>query len=236
MRPVRECLGRQLVERSCRIRRLDTHELAVSPEPDLGDARVADELGGSSHADDLAASEHRDAVGELLRLVEVVRREENRRAERAKRADHVPGGSACCRVESRGRLVQEHELGISDERDTEVESSLLPAGERLDARVALLARARRARSPRRRHAGRCSSRRTSRASRAPSGAGSARTAGARRRSARGAPPAPRPDRAPAPSLRLRPALGTPRGSPRSSSCRRRWARAGRRPLLRRPRS
>ena len=42
-------------------------------------------------------------------------------------------------IEARRRLVEEDELGVADERDAEVEPALLAAGERLHARVALLA-------------------------------------------------------------------------------------------------
>ena len=82
-------------------------------------------------------------------------------------ADHLPGGASRGRVEARRRLVEEDEIGVADERDAEIEPPLLPAGERLHARVALLTEpdevdhlvdvARAARS----------SRRTSDASRAP---------------------------------------------------------------------
>ena len=81
---------------------------------------------------------HRDAVGELLRLVEVVRRQQHRLAERAQRADHLPRRAPRGRVEARRRLVEEDEIGVADERDAEVEPALLAAGERLHARVALL--------------------------------------------------------------------------------------------------
>ena len=82
------------------------------------------------------------------------------------------------------RLVEEHELGVADEGDAEVEPALLAARERLHARVGLLARARRARSPRRRRAAPGSSRRTSGAPRAPTASAGAPSAGARRRCAR----------------------------------------------------
>src|SRR5581483_725325 len=45
------------------------------------------------------------------------------------------------RVEARRRLVEEHEVGVADERDAEVEAPLLTARERLDPRVALLVEA-----------------------------------------------------------------------------------------------
>ena len=79
-----------------------------------------------------------DAVGELLGLVEVVRREEHGLAERAEGADHLPRRAPRRGVEARRRLVEEDELGIADERDAEVEPPLLAARERLDPRARLL--------------------------------------------------------------------------------------------------
>ena len=84
-----------------------------------------------------AFAQHRDAVGELLRLVEIVRRQQHRLAEQAQRADHLPRSAARCRVEPGRRLVEEEEIRVADERDAEVEPALLAAGERLHARVLL---------------------------------------------------------------------------------------------------
>ena len=126
-------------------------------------------------------------VGELLRLVEVVGRQQDRLAELAQRADQRPGVPPRRRVEAGRRLVEEDEVGIADERDAEVEPPLLAARERLHLRVPLLgepdepdhlvdvARVRR------------SSRRRSGAPRARSASARARTAAGRRRSARGTP-------------------------------------------------
>ena len=85
---------------------------------------------GVPSGDDQAGADHRHAVGELLRLVEVVRRQEDRLAERAERADHLPGGAPCSRVEAGRRLVEEDELRVADERDPEIEPPLLASGER----------------------------------------------------------------------------------------------------------
>ena len=131
--------SRQLVEDSRRLARLDDDELVVSSVADLRETRLADQLGGRALPHDHAVAEYRDAIRELLRLVEVVRRQENRRAERAQRADHVPGGTARGRIEAGRRLVEEDEIGIADEGDSQVEPAFLPARERLDPRVALLA-------------------------------------------------------------------------------------------------
>ena len=110
--------------------------------------------------------------------------EEDGLAERPQRADELPRGAPRRGVEAGGRLVEEDELGIADERHAEVETALLPAGQRLDARVAPSRRARRARSPRRRRADARSTRRTSGAPRARTASAAAPSAGAPRRSAR----------------------------------------------------
>ena len=90
---------------------------------------------------DPAFAEHRDAVGELLGLVEVVRGQQDRRAERAQVADRLPGGAARAGVEAGRRLVEEDQLGVADEREPEVEPALLPARERAAAGAGLLGQA-----------------------------------------------------------------------------------------------
>ena len=52
--------------------------------------------------------------------------------------DQVPELAARLRVEAGGRLVEEEQLGIADQRAGEREPLLLPARQRADARVALL--------------------------------------------------------------------------------------------------
>ena len=130
-------LTRQLVESTGRVVGREHHELAAAAEAGSHGPAVADQLRRRPERDDLARPDHRDAVCEL-RLVQVVRREEDGLPERAERADHLPGGAARGGVEAGRRLVQEDEAGVADERDAEVEPPLLPARERLHARVALL--------------------------------------------------------------------------------------------------
>ena len=137
---VRERLRGQLVQRARRLVRLDDDLLAAGAVADLG-ARAGDQLGGLPEPDDLARDDHGDAVGELLRLVEVVRRQQHRLPEPAQRAHELPGVAARGGVEAGRRLVEEDELRVADERDPEVEPPLLPARERLHLRVALLVEA-----------------------------------------------------------------------------------------------
>ena len=106
----------QLVERPRRLLGLEDDELAVAPVADLG-LRARGQLGGPAELDDLAGDEHGDPVGELLGLVEVVRRQEDGLAEPAQRADELPGVAARGGVEAGRRLVEEDELRVADERD-----------------------------------------------------------------------------------------------------------------------
>ena len=101
---------------------------------------VAD-VGGRAGGDDPAAGDHGDAVGELLGLLHVVGGEEDRLAEVAQARDHAPCLAAGRRVEAGGRLVEEEQLGVADQRDRDVEAALLAAGELAGALVRLLAEA-----------------------------------------------------------------------------------------------
>ena len=56
--------------------------------------------------DELAVFEDRDGVSELVRLLEVLRRQEDRVAAGDEVADDLPNGVAAARVEAGGRLVE----------------------------------------------------------------------------------------------------------------------------------
>ena len=88
-----------------------------SPVADLGRDPRAGQLRRLAERDDPALAQHGDAIGELLRLVEVVRRQEDGLAELAQRADHLPRGAAGRRVEAGRRLVEEEELGVADQAE-----------------------------------------------------------------------------------------------------------------------
>ena len=133
-----ERLGGQLVEGLDRRRRLQRDLLAAAPVGDparLGVA-VAEVLGRPAR-DHLAAGDDRDPVGEALRLVHVVGGEEDGLAEVAQGGDRLPGLAPRLRVEAGGRLVEEEQLRIADQRHADVEAALLPAGELAGARVRL---------------------------------------------------------------------------------------------------
>src|SRR5262249_44258643 len=117
----------QLVQALCRGCRALEDLLAVQAIADLRLRALARELCGRALADDLAADDDGHAVGELLGLVEVVGRQQDRRAERAERANRLPGLAARLRVEARRRLVEEDQVRVADQREAEVEAALLPA-------------------------------------------------------------------------------------------------------------
>jgi hypothetical protein len=92
-----------------------------------------DDLGHGPLADDAAAVHDREAVREGLGLVEVVRGQHDRGAPRAERGDQLPGAGPGLRVQARGGLVEEQQLGIARDRAGEVQAPHLAAGERRDA-------------------------------------------------------------------------------------------------------
>src|SRR4051794_12064555 len=80
------------------------------------------ELARRPLGEDAPALDDRDAVGELLRLVEVVRGQHDGLAQRAQRADRLPRVAPGHGVEARRRLVEEDQLRVADEREREVEA------------------------------------------------------------------------------------------------------------------
>ena len=76
-----------------------------------------------------------DAVRQLVRLLQVLRGQEDRRAVAVQRLDLLPDRLAADRVEAGGRLVEEEDAGLVDERRSEVEPALHPARVGPDAPV-----------------------------------------------------------------------------------------------------
>ena len=108
-------------------------------EADLGGPGVATtELVGATDRDDLASPHHGDAVGQVLRLVHVMRRQEDRLAELAQRPDRGPRLPAGGRIEAGRRLIEEDQVRVADEREREVEPPALAAGQGLRTSVSLL--------------------------------------------------------------------------------------------------
>ena len=83
---------------------------------------------GGALGDDPAAVEHRDAVGEPVGLLEVLGREEDRRARSGERADDVPQLLPAAGVEPGRRLVEEQHRRRHDEAERQVEPTAHAAG------------------------------------------------------------------------------------------------------------
>ena len=161
-----------------------------SSEPDL-EVRAADlglERGRRALGDDLAVVDDPDPVGELVGLLEVLGGEEDGRALVVERFDLLPDRLAADRVEAGGRLVEEEDARLVDERRGEVEPAAHAARVGADPAVGGLDEARPGRAAPRRGA-RPSARRQAvqrrleaGSARGRSSAGRARPPGARRRS------------------------------------------------------
>ena len=91
-----------------------------------------------------------DAVAQRVRLVHVMRRDQDRAAVGAEALEHVPQLAARLRIEAGGRLVEKQQLGLAGQRARHRQPLLLPAGQLPDPRVALADPARRCRAVRRR--------------------------------------------------------------------------------------
>src|SRR5919201_2068312 len=135
---LRERLRGELVEDARGLGGLE-HDLApVLAVADLGGGPRSGELGRSADGDDAPLPQNRDPFRELLRLVEVVRREQDRLAQPAERPDRLPRLPAGPRIEARGGLVEEDQLGVADQREAEIEPAPLSAGEPTHTLVSLL--------------------------------------------------------------------------------------------------
>src|SRR5207247_1271992 len=98
--------------------------------PELGDER-----GRAAVRHELAVVHDRHVVGELLRLVEVVCRQEDRASFPLQVSDQRPEFPPRTGVEARGRLIEEQEVRLADERHRDSEATLLSAGQVERARV-----------------------------------------------------------------------------------------------------
>src|SRR5262249_56991661 len=76
-----------------------------------GDAAL--ELLGAALGDDPALVEDRDPIGEMIRLVQVLRGEEDRDATGGETADDLPYVAPGARVEAGGRLVEEDQAWVA---------------------------------------------------------------------------------------------------------------------------
>ena len=85
--------------------------------------------------DDPPAVHDHQPVAELLGLVHVVRGEHQRDALLLEPEQPLPHEVAGLRVEAGGRLVEQQQLGLVDQRPGDGEPSLHAAGERIDLAV-----------------------------------------------------------------------------------------------------
>ena len=102
-------------------------------DPLAADLRL--ELVGGAAGDDLPVVDDGDRVGQLVGLLEVLRRQQQRRALAHEVADDVPHPEPAARVEPGRRLVQEQDPRPPDERAAEVEPAAHAARVRLDDAV-----------------------------------------------------------------------------------------------------
>ena len=104
-------------------------EVAVDDRDDHVGSDRALQLLRRALGDDARPVDDADAVGELVGLLEVLRREEDRHAQfRVQAPNLVPHARPTQRIESGRRLVEEQDLRVVDERGGEVEPPLHPAG------------------------------------------------------------------------------------------------------------
>src|ERR1700730_18128570 len=138
----RQRLAGELVQQPRRVLGLALDQLAAviaAGDPVVGRARA--ELARRSDREDTPVLDDRHAVGQLLRLVEVVGREQDRLAEIAQAAHRLPGAAPRLGVKAGRRLVQEDQLRVADEGEREVEPTQLSAGQLAAQDVGLLLQA-----------------------------------------------------------------------------------------------
>src|SRR5215218_851508 len=134
----RERRARELVQQRRRVVGLARDDLAVLVAPrDPIARRPGAERGGRALGDEAPLLDDRDAIAQRLRLVEVVRREQDRLAELLQRAHDFPRGAPRRRVEAGRRLVEEDQLGVADQREREVQAAQLTARQRARVRICL---------------------------------------------------------------------------------------------------
>ena len=99
---------------------------------DLARRVPGDEVARRPLGDDLRLVHDDEAIAELLGLVHVVGRQDERRASLLEPVEAVPDEVACLWVEASRRLVEEHEARLIDQRAGDRQAPLHAAGQRLD--------------------------------------------------------------------------------------------------------
>src|SRR5437764_339795 len=127
--PARERGCGQLVQKLRRIVGLPLHQapVAVAVGNSIRSRGARAELLRCPLHENPPVLDDRHPVGQRLRLVEVVGREQHGLAELLERADRLPGVAPGRRVETSRGLVEEDQLGIADQRERQVEAAQLAA-------------------------------------------------------------------------------------------------------------
>ncbi len=193
--PVRSCRTRtsssvwistspSVAHRRRRDRQLPRHDPVGQPEPDRHGAQIPSADGaGRAERHDLLPEEHGHPVRQRLHFVHVVRRQQHRRPRSRQQLDQLPRVTSTRWVQPRRRLVEEQELRVADDAQSDVETALLATRQVLDAVVRLLGQPDELNDLARPVAGSGSSPRCASTPGAPSSTAPRRVPGARRRSA-----------------------------------------------------
>ena len=193
--------------RSGRSTPVDPDRLDLDHRP-VGDRRL--QRRRRALRDDPAARDHRDAAAQLVRLVHVVRRQQDRLAGVAERRDGVAQLASTDRIEPDRRLVEEQHRRVVQQAARDMQPLLHPARERLHPLALAATQPDQSSSSSIRRPSRASAPGTRRRSSSGCPAPTAGRRGhdrrrRRSRSAAAPSPAPRPDRGP--STRARPDVG-----------------------------
>jgi hypothetical protein len=87
------------------------------------------QIQGPASGNDPAAIDDHDLVAQPLRLLHVMGRQHHGLAALAHGLDQAPEVAPRLRIETGGRLVQEHQPGIVDQGDGQQQALALPPGE-----------------------------------------------------------------------------------------------------------
>ena len=96
---------------------------------------LLDQFARRTEGDDLALVHHHQPVAELLGLVHVVGREHQRDTALFEPVEAIPQHVAGLRVETGGRLVEQQQFGLVDQRPGDRDAPLHATGQRLDLAV-----------------------------------------------------------------------------------------------------
>src|SRR5262245_39510248 len=97
-----------------------------------------DQLARRSECDDFAMIYDRHAIAQFVRLIHVMRREQDCAPLLAEAADDVPKLAASLRIKTCRGLIQKQQIRIAHQRTSNGEPLLLPARQLSDPRGSLL--------------------------------------------------------------------------------------------------